>query len=285
MSAFVLVRSIVVILGLVGLAACAHRPGPGEMFRDCAECPEMVVVPAGSFVVGAHIDLASYARLRITLANDFAVGRVEVTTEQYAAFARASGRPASDYCEDAPGTTATWRSEQGGDHPAVCVSWNDAQAYLQWLNTQTPGGYRLLSSPEWEYAARAGAVSAYPWGDTASHENANYGADVCCGGLASGRDQWVHTAPAGSFGANAFGLSDMIGNAWELTQECPGYDIFSMSVDGAARDGPYCQRRMARGGGWESPPQRLSFSYHEEYPPSIPANNLGFRVARSASGD
>ncbi len=284
----VLVRSFVVMLGLVGLvglAACAHRPGPGVMFRDCAACPEMVVVPAGTLVVGANFEgLASYARRRIDFADDFAVGRFEVTVEQYEAFIRATERPASEhgYCQHALDSNLPWQFEQSGDHPVVCVSWEDAQAYVQWLNSHTPGGYRLLSLTEWEYAARAGTVSQYPWGDTASHEHANYGADECCSGLASGRDQWVHTAPVGSFGANAFGLSDMIGNVWEWTQECAGGDFYlSLASDGSARDGTHCTwGRWARGGSWESDPASLTF--HFEGGPGFGAsNNLGFRLART----
>ncbi|MEQ1493862.1 MAG: SUMF1/EgtB/PvdO family nonheme iron enzyme, partial [Terricaulis sp.] len=210
--------------------------GPGQTFRDCADCPEMVVIPAGSFTMGSPASEPTRSadeglQRRITFATNFAVGRFEVTRGQYAAFTRATGRAASNNCytdrdnngsweQDANGT---WRDPgyaQGEDHPVVCVSWDDAQAFVQWLNSQTRGGYRLLSEAEWEYAARAGASSAYPWGASASHEYANYGADACCSGLVSGRDQWVNTSPAGQFPANAFGVSDMNGNVWEWTQDC-----------------------------------------------------------------
>lgn len=279
-------RRIVAIFALFWLAACAHGQRPGETFRDCPECPEMVVVPAGGFVLGASFEgLASWARKRITIADDFAVGRFEVTVEQYEAFTRATGRPATENCINAIDRNLPWRFAQGGDHPVVCVSWEDTQAYVQWLNTITPGGYRLLSFTEWEYAARGGTISPYPWGETLSHGHANYGADECCSGLASGRDQWVHTAPAGSFGANAFGLSDMIGNVWEWTQEC-GIDEYGVRLDGSAFDYPECRERWSRGGGWESAPgNQLTFHFGVRREPVGPfasvASNVGFRVART----
>ncbi|MGD9981181.1 MAG: SUMF1/EgtB/PvdO family nonheme iron enzyme [Hyphomonadaceae bacterium] len=274
------------VISFLALASCAHGLRPGETFRDCADCPELVVIPAGAFTLGTHFpELADHARLRIGFTRDFAVGRFEVTNDQYAAFVRATGRTTDDYCSNSLGPAATTPFEQAGNHPVVCVSWDDAQAYVQWLNTQTPGGYRLLSLTEWEYAARAGGLGAYPWGDSASHEAANYGADACCEGLASGRDQWVNTSPVGMFGANAFGLYDMAGNAWEWTQECFGYDLYSVTVDGSARDYPDCQWRMARGGGWESDPEKLNFSGYDQFPPSMRLDNLGFRVARTLHAD
>jgi hypothetical protein len=230
--------------------------------------------------------LASWARARITFADDFAVGRFEVTVDQYEAFTRATGRPPIENCyNNATDSNLPWRFEQSGDHPVVCTSWDDVQAYVQWLNTRTPGGYRLLSLTEWEYAARGGTHSPFPWGDTLSHGHANYGADECCSGLASGRDQWVHTAPVGSFDANAFGLSDMIGNVWEWTQEC-GTDEYRVRLDGSAFDYPRCRGRWFRGGGWESAPgNQLTYHFGARYdevgPTARGANNRGFRVART----
>src|SRR5262249_24973891 len=158
-------------------------------------------------------------------AHPFAVGRFEVTYAQYAAFARASGRADGGDChvitarwEKSP--PATWRDPgyaPAGDHPVVCVSWDDAQAYLGWLNSRTGGGYRLPSEAEWEYAARAGTTTAFSWGadENAGCADAN-GADTAIHAryprLVSStcNDGAVGNAPVGSYRANAFGLHDMI---------------------------------------------------------------------------
>ena len=115
----------------------------------------------------------------------------------------------------------SWRKlgfAQNDDHPVVCVTWQDAQDYVHWLGQRTGHKYRLLSEAEWEYAARGGTTTAYPWGSSATHEYANYGAAECCSGVASGRDRWLQTSPVGSFPPNAFGLHDMHGNVLQWVQ-------------------------------------------------------------------
>lgn len=254
-------------------------------FCDCLDCPEMVMIPAGSFMMGSSEDEATPQR-PVSFARAFAIARFEVTRGQYAAFSRASGRAVEGNCHrDRPNNDGSWERDPTGSwldpgftqddqHPVVCTSWEDARAYVEWLNTQTQGGYRLLSEAEWEYAARAGSVGAYPWGEVASHEYANYGADQCCQGLASGRDQWIHTAPVGQFPANAFGLSDMHGNVWERT-ECD-----DDALDRAPNTGSACS--AIRSGAWLVVPEGIrsttrvrSSSLSDRY------NYIGFRVART----
>ena len=163
----------------------------------------------------------------------------------------------------------------------MCVSWDEAQAYVQWLNTQTLGGYRLLSEAEWEYAARAGSTTAYPWGDAASHEYANYGADPCCRGWASGRDQWVNTSPVGEFPAGAFGLNDMIGNVWEWTDDCYAWTLDGVPSDGSAFAGDACTHRAVRGGAWNDGAEDLRSSARYRDASEERYDSVGFRVART----
>jgi formylglycine-generating enzyme required for sulfatase activity len=168
--------------------------------------------------------------------------------------------------------------------PVINVNWFDAKEYVNWLNslpTRGKGKYRLLSEAEWEYAARAGTTTAYPWGVKASHEFANYGKDECCDGLAQGRDKWVNTSPVGSFPANRFGLYDMHGNVWEWTEDC-----WNESYKGAPADGrPWttggCSRRVLRGGSWLDGPQLLRSANRFWYNSSNWYVNYGFRLART----
>ncbi len=276
-------------------------PRAGETFRDCAECPEMVVIPAGSFTMGSPAnetgrDTDEGPQRNITISRNFAVGRTEVTRGQYAAFTRASGRAAGNNCytdrdnngsweQDANGT---WRDPgftQGEDHPVVCVSWEDAQAYVAWLNTQTRGGYRLLSEAEWEYAARAGTTgrfsnngddsqlcsianhadttTSYSWRNTACSDNARF------------------TAAVVSYQRNAFGLYDMHGNVWEWTQDCYAASLDSVPSNGSAVETSSCSIRVSRGGSWSSNPQILRSASRYWISPSDRDYGLGFRVART----
>lgn len=264
-------------------------PAPGLMFRDCADCPQMVVVPAGAFTMGSPPDEEGRfdnegPQREVTIAAPFAVGRFEITVAEFARFIAASGHVAADDCS-AGSDLASWRNPgfvQTPDHPVLCVSWQDAQAYMSWLSRETGKTYRLLSEAEWEYAARAGTTTAYPWGRGASHESANYGTDDCCDGLALGRDQWVNTSPAGSFAANAFGLFDMHGNVFEWVEDCyaGNYSSGQPSNGGAYTSGA-CSYRVFRGGSWDYSPRFLRSAYRYWDAPTLRSRNLGFRVART----
>jgi formylglycine-generating enzyme required for sulfatase activity len=288
---------------------------PGVIIRDCAECPEMVVIPAGSFTMGSPANEASRygeegPQRRVTI-RQFAVGKFDVTRGQWAAFVSATKRRTTEGCAysgfpENKETKASWRNlgfEQDDTHPVVCVNWNDTQDYLRWLSQRTGHKYRLLTEAEWEYAARAGTTTPYPWGSTASHEYANYGDDKCCSGLASGRDRWVNTSPSGSFPPNAFGLYDMHGNVLQFVQDCFRDSYSGLPADGSAYEqvvqldtaGPFadmkgtssCSYRMLRGGDWGDPPPMIRSAFRN-YAPGPGATletyrsaGMGFRVARS----
>jgi formylglycine-generating enzyme required for sulfatase activity len=194
---------------------------PKDSFKECPQCPEMVVVPAGSFIMGSSPkDIAAreehYRHYRyegplrkVTIAQPFAVGKYEVTFAEWDACVSAGG------CKHSPDSQRLER----GKTPVFNVSWSDInEEYLPWLSRTTGKTYRLLTEAEWEYAARGGRGRLiYWWGNQANRKYANYGnADNCCSGGAEGYDKWVNWAPAGQFPANPFGLHDMHGNVWEL---------------------------------------------------------------------
>ncbi len=247
---------------------------PGEVFQDCSGCPQMVVIPGGSFLMGSPEDEAGRFQdegpsRRVTI-SPFAAGRLEITQDQYSACVAAGP------CSPAPNS-----GFGGGDHPATYVSWTDAKAYIKWLSAQTGRTYRLLSEAEWEYAARAGTDTAYWWGEAADRAFANYGSDQCCLGSASGEDRWERTAPVGSFPANAFGLHDMHGNVWELVEDCYAqYYASGRSDDGSPFVRGECAFRIYRGGSWSYDPRYLRSAYRSWSSVTNRSAHLGFRVAR-----
>lgn len=257
-------------------------PCSAKEFADCAECPRMIVIPAGSFMMGSPAteqgrDPAEGPQHRVTIAHVFAIGRFDVTRDQYAAFAREAKVDADAKCD--------WRDPkfrgssiaQKGDEPVVCVNWADASAYTAWLSRKTARHYFLPSESEWEYAARAGSSSARPWGAAITHEDANYGADACCSPAASGHDKWLFTSPVGSFPPNAFGLSDMIGDVWQWTADC-GEDYAHTPRDGAPASTGDCTRHMVRGGGWFHGPDAARAASRIADEATRRAADIGFRV-------
>jgi formylglycine-generating enzyme required for sulfatase activity len=233
---------------------------PGQTFRDCPECPEMVVIPAGSFMMGSPDNEKGRSSnpdagpvegpQRLVNVQQFAAGKFDITKAQWAAFVKATNRPAGGNCGWAklpgadstqpwlPDAAANWNNlgfAQDSTHPAVCISWNDAYDYTTWLSKKTGLIYRLLSEAEWEYADRAGTVTPYYWGTGASHEYANYGTDTTNGiGFIWGRDQWISTSPVGSFPPNPFGLYDMNGNIWQWVDDCYSVTYAGLPTDGSA---------------------------------------------------
>ena len=270
---------ITVILSAVGFAAHAQAPVSG---RECDVCPEMVVVPPGSFTMGSPQsetgrDADESPQHTVTIPRAFAVGKFEITRGQFAAFVTETGYESqggncyywspneSKLVNDDPGKS--WRSpgfsQTNDEHPVVCVSWNDAKAYVAWISRKSGKAYRLLSEAEWEYAARAGSNTARPWGDSASqacaHANVRDLSFVRIVPPGQGK-QWpmdsVHdcddgvgyTARVGSYRANAFGLYDMIGNVWEWTEDCWNESYAGAPADGSAWLTGECSRRVERGG-------------------------------------
>jgi formylglycine-generating enzyme required for sulfatase activity len=299
---------------------------PGEVFRDCPDCPEMVVIPEGSFIMGSTVDevqgdpmadirLQLESPQRVVNIKKFAVGKFNITRGQWAAFVADTDRPATGGCRwsGLPGAAdgkpwdphpeATWKNlgfEQDDSHPVVCVTWNDAKDYVTWLSKKTGQDYRLLTEAEWEYAARAGTSTTFPWGSTASHEYANYGTDTVAGiGFASGHDKWITTSPVGSFPSNQFGLYDMHGNVLEWVEDCFSFSYSGLPSDGTAYTtdtaleelpGPFarmngtnsCSFRILRGGdAWDHPILIRSASRNWGSVDGYGSAGLGFRVAKS----
>jgi len=242
----------------------SFAPRVGQVIRDCTECPEMVVIPAGSFMMGSNDDEANEKPMHGVKVRSFALGKYEVTVGQWKAVMGYKNR--FKYYED--------------NYP-ITVSWNEIQEYIQKLNAKSGQQYRLPSEAEWEYAARAGTASKYWWGETASHDFANYGKDECCAGLAQGHDRWDGLAPVGQFPANAFGLHDMHGNLWEWVQ-----GRYSDSYSGAPTDGSVWESdreqkyRVLRGGSWYSHPAYLRSAVRNGGNPND-ADKNGFRLARA----
>jgi len=264
----------------------------GDTFKDCRNCPEMVVIPAGSFMMGSPATETGHRenepQSRVTIARAFAVGKTEVTWDQWEACVRDRG------CDGLAIESALRLKNDGTPNPdfvdtrpVVGVSWYDAQAYVGWLNQKTglDDVYRLLSDAEWEYAARAGTTTAYPWGNTLDHNYGNFGKEEPgLGGKAEGRDVWLdQTAPVASFPPNAFGLYDMHGNAFEWIEDCNEPDRAHQPPDGSANRQGSCRTRMFRSGSFVSNPyMHRSAKRTAPYPPQTRGRNyLTIRVAKT----
>ncbi len=241
---------------------------PGTVFKDCPECPEMVVIPAGSYRMGdldGSGDSDEKPVHTVTIPHPFAVGKYEVTQEEWQAV---MGSNPSRFKESR--------------NPVEDVNWNDTKEFVGKLSAMTGKTYRLLSEAEWEYVARANSSAKYWWGDTASHEYANYGEDLCCVGLARGRDRWKNTSPVGQFAANGFGLHDLHGNVWEWTEDC-WHDSYSGAPTNGRpwTSGGDCGFRVLRGGSWYSAPKYVRSALRDRTTPANSNNNYGLRVART----
>jgi formylglycine-generating enzyme required for sulfatase activity len=266
--------------------------------RDCEHCPELVVIPAGTAIVGASANdkfrnADELPERKIAISQPFAVSRYEITRDQYEAFVRATHRPVGGDCLTDRRKRGDWQIDatttfrdpgftQAGDHPVACVSWDEAQAYIAWLNTQTQGGYRLLSEVEWEYVARGGASQnlIYPWGDDQAqgcpfanlfdHTTLQTYAGMDTSGYkvfdpmdcADGR---LNTSPVGSLQPNGFGIYDIIGNVQEWLEDC--------FTD--------CTRRLTKGGSWGSLAHNARIAERIPYPPTHRDDSIGIRVAKT----
>ena len=234
---------------------------------------------------------------QVTILEPFAVGVYEVTRGEFGHFVRDTSHAAENSCRFWDG--ARWVVREGRNwlepgfrqtdrDPVTCVSWRDARAYAAWLGARTGQRYRLLSEAEWEYAARGGTRTARYWQDrgssqclhangadlTAKQYNAAWQVEGC-------HDGHYFTAPAGSFTANRFGLHDVLGNVWEWTQDCWIEGYAAAPGDGQAQESGACDRRVLRGGGWNSVPQDLRSAARGKNAADNRGSNLGFRVARA----
>ena len=244
----------------------AEKSRPGRRFRDCAECPQMVVVPAGSFLMGSpeseegRWDDEGPVHW-VEIGEPLAVGGYEVTFEEWDACAAAGG--CGGYRPDDEG----WGR---GRRPVINVSWKDAQEYMTWLRRKTGEEYRLLNEAEWEYAARAGTRTRYSFGDDISPNDANY----YSGGIGK-------TQPVGSYRANGFGLYDMHGNVWEWVHDCWNGNYRGAPSNGDAWERGKCGRRVWRGGAWSGFPRILRAAIRSRSDAGVRYSISGFRVART----
>lgn len=297
-----LARANVVRLG----ASAASTTGsliraPGVVFRDCPECPEMVVIPSGRFTMGSNraekdaaIIYGNSGRVisfespehRVSI-RSFSAGRYAITKGEFAAFVNAKGyrteAERGDGCLIRDGEVLkkeaanNWRSAgfaQGSDHPVVCVSWNDAQAYVQWLSQTTGQTYRLPSEAEREYAARGGTQTAFWWGDSYDTTQAN--------GKNFNGESRKATVAVNSFKSNPFGLYNVHGNIGEWVEDCWHDNYAGAPTDGSAwATSCIASTRVIRSLGWESYQTFFRSASRIFSPPNFSYYGFGFRVARA----
>jgi formylglycine-generating enzyme required for sulfatase activity len=233
---------------------------PQASFRECAKnCPEMIVIPAGSFMMGSPAP----AQHKVTIARPFAVSKFDVTFDDW------------DACVSVGGCPQVTDSRFGrGTKPVINVNWDEARQYVAWFSKMTGQSYRLLTEAEWEYAARAGTTTAYFWGDEIGKGNAN------CNGCGSKWDT-RETSPVGSFKPNAFGLYDMAGNVWQRVQDCYQDNYNGAPTDGSAWTSGDCNRGVVRGGSWDYLPRDLRSASRAGPATDRRSSSLGFRVGRT----
>lgn len=246
---------------------------PGDVFSNCDGCPEMVVVPPGAFMMGSPADEAERManegpQHRVTIAGQFAIGKYEVTFEQWDTCVADGG------CDHRPDDEGWGR----GRRPVIYVNMPDVRQYTDWLSQRTGETYRLPSEAEWEYATRAGTTTPFHFGSTISPVQANFNGSYVYGGGAIGVDR-QQSVPVGSFPANGFGLHDMHGNVWEWVEDCssPTYD--GAPVDGTAWLTAGCEMHVIRSGSSHYGPGLLRSANRIGVSPDHRVLYYGFRVA------
>lgn len=247
-----------------------------EKLSDGSFAPDLVVMPAGKFLMGSPQDEESRidseddtpgeggAQVAITFLDRFAIGRTEVTFSEWDACVSDGG------CSN----LTPKGSQERGEHPVVGVSWKDAQSYVAWLNKKVSGyefkPYSLPTEAQWEYAARAGSTTRFNWGD---HWDAS---------MANGRRVTGSATEVGSYPANNFGLFDMHGNVWEWVADAYQYTLSGVPTDGTQRqDESESSNRVIRGGSWNSFPRNLRSAVRVSKPSGIQLENIGFRLVRA----
>lgn len=259
--------AVVALTGLLSFSIpvlAQDAPAPGTVFKDCDNCPELVVVPAGLFIMGLGGKIAREGPAhRVIIPEPFAIGRFEVTFDQWEACQAEGG---CDYDPD----DHQWGR---GTRPVINVDFDRVMDYVNWISAKTGHQYRVPSEAEWEYAHRGGTVTAYPWGDDAGINKAN------CKDCES---KWsAHsTAPVGSFEPNPFGLYDTVGNAFEWVADCWNPTHEGAPKDGSARTDGDCRQRVMRGGSFYYFKKVARASYRAKNPAAVKSYWLGFRVAR-----
>lgn len=290
--------------GNANLAAAQAPPpaaavDPGSTIQDCPTCPKMTVLPTRRFKQGAAPGdrdalPAEKPQHIVLIRQPLAISTTQLTVGNFREFVTATKRELAG-CEVYDGdwhhkVAANWLEPgfiQNSDHPVTCVSWNDAVAYAAWLSAKTGHHYRLPSSSEWEYAARAGVDAPLPWSPAmqAACEYANV-ADRSAArrypkwSVFACKDGYVNTAPVGSFKANAFGIDDMLGNVLEWTEDCWHEDYSKAPVDGSARMDGDCAEHELRGGSWFSSPAFVRLSYRNHSASGYRSSSVGVRLVR-----
>ena len=263
---------------LIALAAeFVPARSPGDVFRDCKSCPQMVVVPAGDYMMGSPSSEKGRVndegpRHRVTISKPFAVGKYEVTFSQWDACVAEGG------CSHRPSDNSWRRNER----PVINVNWKDAKAYVKWLSGRTGHQYRLLSESEWEYVARAGTTGPFHFGRTISTDQANYNGNYAYGKGRKGVFR-KKTVSVGSFPSNGYGLYDVHGNVWEWVEDCWHTSYAGAPKDGRAwTTGGDCTDRVLRGGSWNVRPRVLACGESQlEWIRRSGTSYNGFRVART----
>ena len=299
---------------LLAMAAAPVQANP--VVSDCHDCPDLVAIPAGSAMLGSTVEERASAGVatvfgdregppyRVTFTRGYLIGRTEVTRAQYRAFVHATKRPSAPSCGIHMADKDTWTPQPGYDwakpgfaqddsHPAVCISYDDAQAYVGWLSQKTGKAYRIPSDAEWEYAARGGTSTPWYWGKAPEDGCAianllSTGTVAALGWPKSVSNRLActnprsFTQPVAAYAPNAFGLYDMAGNAFEWAADCNNPDNNGAHSDGTARTTGDCTRHYLKGGAFHTPIW-LTRSAVRGAP--IPADlhmfAIGFRVART----
>lgn len=268
--------------------------------RDCPDCPELVVIPAGSFIMGSPETEegreAGEIQHRVTISKPFAMGKNPVTVDEFEAFVRETGYDAKGKCFslDAAGNMSeseaySWATpgfDQTGSEPVVCVNAPDAEAYAAWLAEKTGKPYRLPTEAEYEYAARAGATAARYWGESqdegCAYANGHgYESEAAFfGKMTNCDDGYIYTSPVGNYAPNAFGLNDMLGNVWVWIAD-DWHESYEGAPDSeAAWSASECSERVMRGGSYISHYTSLRAAARHKAEAAARFHNYGIRIAR-----
>ncbi len=273
------VRLMLMLVGLGALPAMvpAHAmgqapatealatPAPFSFFKDCETCPELVALPAGEFIMGAdERHKVENPAHKVAIAKAFAIGRYEVTFDEWRACFDAGA------CGDEMPDDHHWGM---GQRPVMNITWWDAQAYIRWIKKTTGHKYRMPSEAEWEYAARAGTTTAYSWGSDAT--------GLALGNCRDCGEKISHqTEPVGSFKPNPWGLYDVHGNLWEWVADCWYPSNADAPDDGSVRVAEKCRERVMRSGSWYYFSKNLRSSWRFKNDARVRSYGIGFRVAR-----
>lgn len=296
--------------GVAVMLGCSQASeAEDSVAAECADCPEMVTVPGGTFTMGrdgGEPDRYDGPPHEVTLPS-FELAKYEVTHGEYKAFVEETGHVSAQACSVAVDGLwghrdwANWQNPGLGrdpqdNEPVACVSWNDATAYINWLSDKTGEPYRLPTEAEFEYAVRGGSDSTFPWG-----EDPETGCEVGNFFDSEGKkavpdfpwegtvcsDGYGMVAPVGSFKPNPFGLYDIVGNLWEWTQDCYVLPYpEDKPVDGSAQEVEgECEMRTVRGGSWETRASRMASAWRGRDKPHEAFRTFGFRLARSIDSE